>query len=86
MKNLRQSIKFRDCMVKFCFATLSTFFSSLNLDSVYLSSGILYGMTDNLSIHSYLLLFQRFLVNGFINRLVKNLLILYLIVFQFAKK
>ena len=85
MKNLRQSITFRDYMVKLCLSTLSTLLSSSNLYSVYLSFGISYGIADNFSIHSFALYNNNFLMMGFINGLEKNLSTLYFVVSDSAK-
>ena len=85
MKNLRKSIIFWGYIVSFCSSTLSTPFSSLNLCSVNLSSGIPHGIADNFSIHSFALQYKRFLVVGFINGSMKNLSTLCLVVFESAK-
>ena len=85
MKNLKQLITFRDCMIKLCFITLSKPLLSLNLCLVHLSSGIPYDMADNFSIYLSTLQYERFLVIGFNNKLVKNLSTLHLVVSESGK-
>ena len=85
MKNLRQFIIFQDCIVKRYPTTLSISLLSSNLYSVYLSSGILHNIVNSFSIPLSTLEYERFLVIGFINKLVRNLLILRLVVSEFAK-
>ena len=73
-------------MVRLCPAILSISLLNLNLCSVHLSSGIPHDMADHFSIHSFALQYERFLVIEFINRLVKNLSTLHLVVSESAKK
>ena len=85
MKILRQSIKFWDCMVRFCPAIFSASFSNSNSCSVYLLLGIFYSTLASFFIYLSMLQYKSFLGIGFINRLVRNLPILYLIVSDSAK-
>ena len=85
MKNLRQSIIFRDCMIRLCLIILLIPLSSLNLYSVYLLSNIPHDMANCFSIHSFALQYESFLVIGFINGLDKNLSTLHLVVSDSAK-
>ena len=85
MKNLRQSITFWDYIVRFCPAILSTSLSSLNLCSFHLSFGIFHDIVNSFSIYSSTLQYERFLVMNFINKLVRNLLTLSLVVSKFTK-
>lgn len=84
-KNPRQSITFQDYMIKLFPTTLTIPLSSSKLCLVHLSSSIFHGMIDSFFIHSSLLQYERFLVIDFISGLVKNLSILYLIIFESAK-
>lgn len=74
-----------DYIVKLCLAILSISILSSNLFSVYLLSNILYSIADNFSIYLFALQYERFLIMNFIKKLIRNLSILYLIVFEFAK-
>lgn len=65
--------------------TLSISLLSSNLCLVHLLFDIPYGMADNFSIHSSTLQYEKFLVIGFIKKLIKNLSILRLIVSKSAK-
>lgn len=85
IKDLRQSIPFQDCIIKFCLAILSTPSSGSNLCSVYLLSNIPYNMMNRFSIHLFALQYESFLIMGFINKLDKNLSTLHLVVFDFVK-
>ncbi len=85
MKNLRQSITFRDYMFRLCGAILSIPFSSSNLCSVHLSSGILHDMAESFSIHLFALQYESFLVMDFIHGLDRNLSTLRLVVSDSTK-
>ena len=64
---------------------LSILFLSLNLCLIHLSFSIPYDIADNFSIHLFILYYKKFLVISFINKLIKNISILRLIVSKFAK-
>ena len=85
MKNFKQFITFWDYIIRLCLSILSILFLSLNLCLVYLSSDIPYSIVDNFFIYLFVLKYERFLVIGFINELVKNLSTLRLIVSKSAK-
>lgn len=72
-------------MIRFCLAILSTPLSTSNLCSVYLLSNVSYGMVGSFFIHLSVLQYEIFLVIGFINKLDRNLLILYFVVFDSTK-
>lgn len=67
----------------FCLIVLSILFSHLTLYLIYLSFNIFYDITNNFYIYLFILQYKNFLIMSFINRLVKNLSILYLIIFDF---
>ena len=85
MKNFKQFITIWNCIIRLYPIILSSLFSSSNLYSIHLLSGILYNMADSVSIYLFALQYESFLVIGFINRLDKNLSILRLVVSDLAK-
>lgn len=85
MINLREYIRFWDYMIRLYFVTLSTSFSSSNLYLVYLLSDILYSIVDSFFIYLSILQYKTSLVMNLINRLMRNLLILHLVVSESAK-
>lgn len=67
----------------FCLNVLLILFSNLTLYLIYLLFNIFYDITNNFCIYLFILQYKNFLIMSFINRLVKNLSILYLIIFNF---
>ena len=72
-------------MVRFCSAILSILLFNSNIYSNHLLFGILHSIFNSFSIHLSVLQYKSFLVIGFINRLVRNLSTLRLVVSDFAK-
>lgn len=73
MKNIKQSIIFQDCIIKFCSTRNSILILGSNFCLVYLLFGTPYGLGNNFFIYLSTLQDVRFLVIGFINGLMRNL-------------
>lgn len=73
MKNIKQSIIFQDCMIKFYFTRNSILILGSNFCLVYLLFGTPYSIGNNFFIYLLTLQDVRFLVIGFINELMRNL-------------